>query len=192
MYVSWGEGSLYRGPRLGCQKAGPEVRLGAGRPLQRPPSGAPEGPSRGRRGRQSAYVRTYEKHILNAHMKSLCSGSQTNAEYIDAEHLTGSTLLRRLFKEFNLYNSLILATFCRSSRSGRLRQSTGAPNCRDPDARDPESRDPKSRKRESRRRESKRRGRRGESPAALAAKTCPDIKRTPNEPSNGKCYHFTG
>ena len=30
-------------------------------------------------------------------MESLCSGSQTNAEYIDAEHLTGSTLLRRLF-----------------------------------------------------------------------------------------------
>ena len=124
-------------------------------------------------------------------MKSLCSGSQTNAEYIDAEHLTGSTLLRRLFKEINLYNSLILATFCRSSRSGRLRQSTGAPNCRDPDARDPESRDPKTRKRESRRRKSKRRGRRGESPAALAAKTCPDIMRTPNEPSNGKYYHFT-
>ena len=124
-------------------------------------------------------------------MESLCSGSQTNAEYIDAEHLTGSTLLRRLFKEINLYNSLILATFCRSSRSGRLRQSTSAPNCRDPDTRDPEARDPKSRKRESRRRESKRRGRRGESPAALAAKTCPDIMRTPNEPSNGKYYHFT-
>ena len=32
-------------------------------------------------------------------MESLCSGSQTNAEYIDAEHLTGSTLLRRLFKK---------------------------------------------------------------------------------------------
>ena len=43
-----------------------------------------------------------KKHILDAHMKSLCSGSQTNAEYIDAEHLTGSTLLRRLFLKLSL------------------------------------------------------------------------------------------
>ena len=104
MCACWGwEGGLYRGSRLGRQEARPEVRLGAGRPVQRQPSEAPGGPSRGRRGRQSAYVRTYEKHILNTHMKSLCFGSQTNAEYIDAEHLTGSTLLRRLLKEINHY-----------------------------------------------------------------------------------------
>ena len=64
MYVCWGKGGQYRGPRLGRQEARPEVRLGTRRLVQRPPSGAPGGPSRGRLTSNAKPLRGYGKMIV--------------------------------------------------------------------------------------------------------------------------------